>query len=207
MYSFIADWLGEWWLMSILETKNDQNKDLSNTPKMWCQYNFALLQCSYVHGFESFENMQSWFSVLFEQNLCQQIEYSEQWVSFGEDATRNFDHHSSSLDKKQKCKSRFQDMGIWISYWRGIKSVKSYKSLPSSRPPKDQTYSGTKFASFEEILWDQSWGHHVGFRGSVSVMKCHGYQINLHCIQFWNLSQTSTAVSYFREYRRAVIKV
>ena len=141
MYSFIADWLGEWWLMSILETKNDQNKDLSNTPKLWCQYSFALLQCSYVHGFESFENMQSWFSVLFEQNLCQQIEYSEQWVSFGEDATNNFDHHSSSSsdksEQKSKYKSRFQDMVVNILLARII-SCKSYKSslVPSTQRPR-----------------------------------------------------------------------
>ena len=57
--------------------------------------------------------------VLFEENLCQQIEYSEQWVSFGEDATRNFDHHSRGLDKsfqnsKMEKLSWFQDMGVNI---------------------------------------------------------------------------------------------
>ena len=69
---------------------------------------------------------------------------------------------------------------IWASEYLIGEELKASKvtSLPSSRPPKDQTYSGTKFASFEEILWDQSWGHHVGFLDSVSVMKCHGYQIN-----------------------------
>ena len=58
--------------------------------------------------------MKSSLSVLFEENLRQQIEYSEQWVSFGEDATKNFDHPNTSLDKSSQ-KSQMETVSRKLS--------------------------------------------------------------------------------------------